>query len=209
MPTQTWPGAAASFLSMWLVMMAAMMLPSLLPVLRRYHRQIQHGDARHAGARTLLMAAGYFLVWAVLGALIYGMGIALATVAMRWPMLARIAPLAAGMIVLGAGALQFTRWKAHHLAGCRALPDCCQRLRANTAAVWRYGVQHGIRCCHCCAGLTAILLVAGVMDLRAMALVTAAITAERLAPAARPVAWLIGIAAMGAGIGLLAQAAWA
>src|SRR5512135_598940 len=44
MPGQTWPGAAASFLGMWIVMMAAMMLPSLLPVLWRYRRAVGRAD---------------------------------------------------------------------------------------------------------------------------------------------------------------------
>ncbi len=49
MPGQTWPGAAASFLGMWLAMMAAMMLPSLVPMLWRY-RQAVGGAARRASA---------------------------------------------------------------------------------------------------------------------------------------------------------------
>ena len=47
MPGQTWPGAAASFLGMWIVMMAAMMLPSLVPMLWRYARPLA-GQARRA-----------------------------------------------------------------------------------------------------------------------------------------------------------------
>ena len=59
---------------------------------------------------------------------------------------------------------------------------------------------------YCCAGLTVILLVIGVMDLRAMAVVTAAITAERLAPAGEQVARGIGAAAIGTGLFLVARA---
>jgi predicted metal-binding membrane protein len=44
----------------------------------------------------------------------------------------------------------------------------------------RHGLCLGLHCSYCCAGLTAILLVIGVMDLRAMAVVTAAITVERV-----------------------------
>ena len=75
---------------------------------------------------------------------------------------------------------------------------------ANTA--WRHGLRLGLQCTCCCAGLTLILLVIGVMDLRAMAVVTAAITAERLAPAGEQVARGIGAAAIGMGLFLVARA---
>ncbi|HEY7059531.1 MAG TPA: DUF2182 domain-containing protein, partial [Vicinamibacterales bacterium] len=64
----------------------------------------------------------------------------------------------------------------------------------------------GGHCSACCAGLTAILLVLGMMDLRAMAVVTAAITLERLAPAGVPVARAIGGVAVAAGLVLIARA---
>ena len=65
----------------------------------------------------------------------------------------------------------------------------------------------GLHCGHCCFGLTAVLLGVGVMDLRAMASVAAAITVERLAPAGERVARAIGAVAVGAGLFLIARAA--
>jgi predicted metal-binding membrane protein len=67
-------------------------------------------------------------------------------------------------------------------------------------------MQLGLRCTYCCAGLTAILLVMGVMDLRAMAIVAGAITLERLAPAGQRVARVIGVLVVAAGLFLLARA---
>jgi predicted metal-binding membrane protein len=80
-------------------------------------------------------------------------------------------------------------------------------LPSNAAAAWQYGLRLGMRCGCCCAGLTAILLVIGVMDLRAMAAVTAAVTVERLAPAGERVARAIGAIVVGSGLLLIAQAA--
>ena len=77
---------------------------------------------------------------------------------------------------------------------------------ADAGTAWRYGLRLGLHCGYCCAGLTAILLVIGVMDLRAMAVVTAAITAERLAPAGERVARAIGAVAVLAGLFLIARA---
>ena len=61
-------------------------------------------------------------------------------------------------------------------------------LPADAGTAWRHGVRLGLHCSCCCAGLTAILFVIGVMDVRAMAVVTAAIAVERLAPGGERVA---------------------
>ncbi|TAM57609.1 MAG: DUF2182 domain-containing protein [Rhodanobacter sp.] len=204
---QTWPGAAASFLGMWTVMMMAMMLPSLVPMLRRYREAVGRTGARYPGRLTVLVGAGYFLVWTAVGAAIFPLGAALATIEMRQPALARAVPLAAGVVVLLMGALQFTAWKAHRLACCRAAPAHGRRWRADAGAAWRHGIRLGLDCIRCCAGLTAILLVIGVMDWRAMAGVTTAITLERLAPAGERIARTIGAVAVAAGLVLLARAA--
>jgi predicted metal-binding membrane protein len=104
-----------------------------------------------------------------------------------------------------AGAFQFTPWKAHHLACCRTSPG--RTLPGDAATAWRHGMRLGLHCSRCSAGLTAILLVMGVMDLRVMALVTTAITAERLAPSGPRVARAIGVMVLGGGMLLLARAA--
>ena len=78
---------------------------------------------------------------------------------------------------------------------------------ADAGTAWRNGLRFGLHCTYCCAGLMAILLVIGVMDLRAMAVVTAAITVERLAPGGERVARAIGAIAVGAGLFLIARAA--
>jgi predicted metal-binding membrane protein len=111
------------------------------------------------------------------------------------------------VVVLIAGALQFTAWKARHLACCREVPGRGHKLPVDAGTAWRHGVRLGIHCSHCCAGLTAMLIVTGVMDLRAMAVVTGAITVERLAPAGERVARAIGIVVLGAGSFLIALAA--
>jgi predicted metal-binding membrane protein len=80
-------------------------------------------------------------------------------------------------------------------------------LPADSGTAWRHGLRLGLHCSYCCAGLTAILLVVGVMDLRVMAVVTAAITLERLAPAGARVARAIGVVVVGAGLLLIARAA--
>src|SRR5437016_10191698 len=63
MPGQTWPGAATSFLGMWIVMMAAMMLPSLVPMLWRYRQAVGRTGEARLGWLTALVGVGYFFVW--------------------------------------------------------------------------------------------------------------------------------------------------
>jgi predicted metal-binding membrane protein len=205
MPGQTWAGAAASLLGMWVVMMVAMMLPSLVPMLLRYREAVTRAAETRLGLLTALVGMGYFCLWTLFGMVALPLGFALAEAEMLHPALSRAVPTALGVIVLTAGACQFTAWKAHHLACCRESRG--RTLPADAGTAWRYGLRLGLHCSCCSAGLTAILLVMGVMDLRVMAVVTTAITAERLAPAGERVARAIGVIVVGAGMLLLARAA--
>src|SRR5215469_11708741 len=200
MPGQTWPGAAASFLGMWVVMMVAMMLPSLVPMLRRYREAVGRTGETRLSRLTALVGVGYFFLWTVLGIAAYPLGVALAAVEMRQPALAHAVPIAPGVIVLIAGAHQLTGWKARHLACCREAPGRGRMLPADAGTAWRHGLRLGLHCVQCCAGLMAILLVIGVMDLGAMAVVAAALTLERLAPAGERVARAVGAVVVVAGL---------
>src|ERR1044071_8094499 len=75
MPGQTWSGAAASFLGMWVVMMVALMLPSLVPMLLRYRRAIGWSGRQRSGPLTALVGMGYFFVWTVIGMAAFPLGI--------------------------------------------------------------------------------------------------------------------------------------
>jgi predicted metal-binding membrane protein len=207
MPGQTWPGAAASFLGMWVVMMAAMMLPSLVPTLWRYRQAVVNTGETRIDWLTAIVGTGYFFVWTVFGMVAYPLGVALAAVERQQPALARAAPIATGVVVLLAGALQFTTWKARHLACCREPVGHGRTLPVDAATAWQHGLRLGFHCSCCCAGLMAILIAIGVMDLRAMTVMTAAITVERLAPAGERVARAIGAVVVAAGLLLIARAA--
>lgn len=224
MPGQTWLGAGAAFLGMWTTMMTAMMLPPLAPALWRCVECAGGnteggigGTANRMRAISLgpvvaLMGVGYLSVWIVLGIAVFLPGVAVAAFVMKEPEIARAVPIAVGIVVLGAGALQFTRWKAHHLALCRELP-CSWRVAfspemrsgndGNVATALKCGLRLGIHCSLCSTGFTAILLVVGLMDLRAMAAVTIAVALERLAPAGERVARAMGAAVLAAGLAAL------
>jgi predicted metal-binding membrane protein len=206
MPGGTWAGSAASFVATWTVMMVAMMLPSLIPTLNRYRLAIGRFGGTRSGVLTALVALGYFAVWSALGVIVFPLGAALAVVEQRLAALAGAAPIATGVVVLIAGAAQLTAWKARHLAWDRDGLARARTMSADAGAAWRHGLCLGVHCTYCCAGLTATLLALGVMDLRVMAVVTAAITAERLAPAGARVARAIGVVGIVTGTLLIARA---
>ncbi|MEX3937822.1 DUF2182 domain-containing protein [Paraburkholderia phymatum] len=209
---QKWPRTAVSFVGMWLVMMIAMMLPSLAPVLWRYHEAVGltdgrgETDGRRVAPLTALVSVGYFFVWTVAGVAVFALGAATMALALHFAMLARAIPFAAGVAVLVAGVVQFSAWKARYLACCRCISMNGRALPAHARAAWLHGLRLGVHCCYCCAGLTAVLLIEGIMDLYTMAFVTAAITAERLAPAGERVARAIGVVVVMMGVTMLARA---
>jgi predicted metal-binding membrane protein len=156
------------------------------------------------GGPTALAGAGYFFVWAVCGMAVYLPGAALASYAMGYPAMARVVPFMAGAVVLLAGTFQFSAWKARQLACCRKAPGTPQ---VGIGQAWRHGVHLGLGCLRCCGNLMAVGLVTGVMDLRVMAALTAAIAIERRARAGKATARAIGALAIGAGCWLIARAA--
>jgi len=164
---------------MWVVMMVAMMLPSLVPMLWRYRQAVSRTGETSLGWLTALVGVGYFFVWTVFGMAVLPLGVALAAAAMQQPALSRAVPITVGVVLLFAGAFQFTAWKAHHLACCREALGRNRTLPADAGIAWRHGLCLGLHCAFCCAGLMAIRFVIGVMDLRAMAVVEASITVER------------------------------
>jgi len=178
---------AASFLAMWLVMMPAMMMPSLVPMLRRYRRTVG-GAGVPIERLTALVAGGYFCLWTAFALPAFALEVALPT----------LGPGATGAVLLIAGALQFTAWKSRALACCRAMPEGRKMADADTA--WRYGLHLGLQCGRSSAGLTAVLLAVGMMDLGAMAIVTVAITVERVVPGGQRIAHAIGVVLIVAGL---------
>lgn len=198
---RTWIDAALSFVRMWIAMMTAMMLPVIAPTLWRYRATCE----THANRMTAYVGVAYLAVWAAFGVAVFPLGVAVATLVMHAPRFAHVVPIGAGGVVLIAGAGQFTAWKARRLACCRHAWRNDQRTATYSRRAWQYGLRMGLHCVCCCAGPTAVLLAVGMMDLRAMALVTAAIAAERLAPAGGRVAHATGIVAIGAGLFMIAR----
>jgi predicted metal-binding membrane protein len=202
----TLSGAAASFLGMWVVMTVVMMLPSIAPTLWRYRVSLAGAGVTRAHALTALAGTAYLTVWTGAGVLVFLLGLAISAAQSHWPGVVRVAPIAAGAVVLVAGSIQLTAWKARRLARCREVPPARVAARTTVGNAWRHGLGLGRDCGLSCAGAMASVLALGLMDMRAMAIATVAITAERLAPAGERVARAIGLGAIVAGAMLAARA---
>lgn len=199
-----WGTAAAVFLGMWIVMTLAMMLPSLAPALWRFREKAARSGEGWPDLSAACAGLGYLAAWTVLGCAVFAGGALLLETAMRWPSWARAMPLAAGFVVIAAGVFEATAWKRRRLDHCR---EVAWR-GAGAVAAMGQGLRFGLSCCASCAGLTAVLLVGGVMDLRVMAAVAAAISAQRLVPGGACIARIVGFALCGVGGGQAVQALW-
>ncbi|MDB4875541.1 MAG: hypothetical protein JWM41_1987 [Gemmatimonadetes bacterium] len=204
--SQTWSGAAAAFLGMWMVMTVAMMLPSFPPVLWHYGRGAVGAGDTPRGVLAVLVTAGYLFVWTVLGIAAFPVSAALSPMQMDPSVSVRIGPIAVGVVVVAAGAWQLTARKARHLACCRQLARHARALPGDAGAAWRLGLHYGLHCSRCCANLMVVPLVMGVMDVRAMAAIGSVITVERFAPAGDRVARATGFVLIAGGVLLIARA---
>jgi predicted metal-binding membrane protein len=180
MGSWTWDGFSAFFVA-WAVMMAAMMFPAVSPLLLLYHRMA----GRQGFVPTWVFAAGYLLVWVVIGAatwVLVQVGIELGgqlTSADResW------APIALGGTLVIAGAYQFSPIKDRCLSVCQSpVSFLMTHWRAGYRGALRMGVEHGAYCLGCCWALFAVLVAAGVMSLAWMLLLTLIVFAEKVLP---------------------------
>ncbi|MEP7065280.1 MAG: DUF2182 domain-containing protein [Gemmatimonadota bacterium] len=205
LPGRVWSESYVTFIAMWTTMMIAMMMPSLAPALLRFRRNAGAHGAMRADLLTAQLGVVYFLVWTIVGATIFPVGALISTLTMPLPAVARGTPVLTGVIVLLAGILQFTAWKARHLSRWRDGACCDATIAVDIGTAARDGARLAVHCSRCCWPFMAILLAMGIMDLRAMALVTTAVTIERLAPDTARAARVVGAVTVGTGLLLFAR----
>ncbi|MEU9939294.1 DUF2182 domain-containing protein [Streptomyces lavendulae] len=169
------------FLLLWLVMMIAMMFPSVAPVAltwaRAIGRQAPTGAVR--AARTAQFVGGYLLAWTAFGLIAYGLLAATGALVDGHPGAGRW--IGAGAFLL-AGLYQFGAWKDLCLRHCRSPMGQLVRYAGfrPRARDLRVGAHHGAYCVGCCWGLMVVLVPLGVMNVLAMAAVAVVIFVEKL-----------------------------
>ena len=175
-------GGLGWFVGIWVTMMAAMMLPSVSPMVLAYSRISRHRAATgRPFAAPWIFVAGYLLVWTVYGLAAYGvyrLVDAVAGGALDWD---RAGPWVAGAALAGAGLYQLTPLKEVCLRHCRTpLHFILHGFREGRRGALVMGVEHGGYCVGCCWGLMVALFALGVMSLTWMAVVAAVIFGEKV-----------------------------
>jgi predicted metal-binding membrane protein len=204
-------GAAAMFLVMWTVMMAAMMLPAAAPMLLIFTAVQAKGRGRVAVVPTWIFAAGYLLVWAAVGLAVYILVQIGSDLATHLAPAGRAvwAPPALGATLVVAGLYQFTPLKRVCLSQCRSpLGFVMQHWRGGRLGALRMGIVHGAYCLGCCWALFAVLVAAGVMSIAWMLLLTLVVFVEKVLPLGQRLSAGIGVALTILGVLVASGAIW-
>ena len=194
--------AAPVFLAIWIAMMVAMMFPTAMPMILTFAR-VQAGKAARdqATVPVAIFVAGYLLVWIIFGAAAFAVASVGEALADRSMWLMDSAARIGGIVLIAAGAYQLSPLKRICLAKCRSpMSWLLNSWRDGPRGAMRMGVEHGTYCLGCCWFLFVILFPLGMMNIAAMALITALIFAEKSLPISRLAVTLaaLGLIAYGA-----------
>ena len=179
-------GALGWFMGVWVVMMAAMMFPSVSPTVALYARM----TSRRAPVAPLVFAAGYLVAWGGAGLLAYGasdVGRSLFGPQLSWDAAGRW--VAGGTLVVAA-LYELTPLKDVCLGKCRSpLGFLLSSWRGGFPGALQMGARHGAWCVGCCWALMAALFALGVMSLAWMAFVAALIALQKTLPWERAITY--------------------
>lgn len=207
MPGQATLAGAALFAGMWLLMMAAMMLPAVTPIVLLF-RTIERGRGTNSrpAVLTTAFAVGYLVVWALAGVLADSVYLAAQAAGDRLQADAGALPYVGGGILVLAGLYQCSPLKYACLAHCRSpFHVILHGWRAGRLGALRMGVSHGAYCLGCCWGIMAVLFVVGLMNLAWMAALSVLIVVEKRAPWGVAVGRLSGVVCIALGVFMAAR----
>jgi predicted metal-binding membrane protein len=202
-----WWVTAGLFVLAWQLMIAAMMLPSSLPMIRSFRIA---ASARPRPERALAaLVAGYALVWSAFGLAAFIGDIGLHRLAHDWAWLDAHQYVIAGSALLLAGAFQFSDLKDRCLSECRHPGTfLVQHYDRGSAAALRLGLAHGRFCVGCCWALMLVGFAAGVASLWWMAALTAVMVVEKTARGGERYVRPIGFWLLALGLSVLALPSW-
>jgi predicted metal-binding membrane protein len=179
-------GTFGFYVTAWVVMMAAMMFPSIAPMVSVYsglqRRRREAGKSAPAGATTLFVA-GYLVTWTLVGVAAYVVFQSLRAADIEWLSWDRAGRYVAAGVLLLAAVYQLTPMKYACLRRCRGpLGFIIENWRDGLGGALRMGMVHGAWCVGCCWALMAALFALGVMSVGWMVLIAAFIAVEKLLP---------------------------
>lgn len=193
--TAAWsPPQAALMVTMWAVMMAAMMLPSAVPMVLAYDRMDRRSAAGQGGS-TPLFVGGYVVVWAAFAVAATGLQWALHSMALVNGMGEATQGGLTGLLLVGAGVFQFSPVKSRSLGACRTpMGFLMTSWREGRSGALRMGLHHGTLCLRCCWALMILLFVLGVMNLVWVAALAIFVLAEKVSRRGEAVSVIGGVA---------------
>jgi len=194
--------SAGLFLVTWLVMMVAMMFPSVAPMTLTFASFSRSRGEGYLPAA--LFVLGYIAVWTVSGLVPLAVQQAVTQIWMTPP---SWLPRAGGAVIIVAGIYQFTPLKDTCLRACRSPLGflLTHNFSAGLPAAVKAGASHGIYCLGCCWALMAVLAVIGLMNIAWMAVIAAVFFIEKNGRRGELLPRAVGVACVLAG---LAVAAW-
>ena len=199
--------ALGLFLVAWQAMIAAMMLPSSLPMIRLFNRTA--ATQPHADRVCAVFLGGYAAVWTAFGAAAFLFDVVVHRSVDNWPWLAQRSWLIAGATLVLAGAFQFSSLKERCLTVCRHPGAYLLRYyRRGTSEAFQFGLGHGVFCLGCCWALMLVAFAAGMANLAWMAVFTAIMVYEKTGPGGDRGAAPIGVGLLALGALVLIHPAW-
>ncbi|WP_305908536.1 DUF2182 domain-containing protein [Methylomarinum sp. Ch1-1] len=184
-PSDAWQWSSIDFAvvySMWAVMMAAMMLPSALPMIKAYSRacrQRYHQDFPYS----LLFSLAYLSIWFLFSVVL---------TLLQWqfhhqqwltPMMENDSPWLAALILITAGLYQFSAFKQSCLHHCRTPASfLLNHWQNGHSGAFKMGMTHGLYCLGCCWAQMLLMFAVGVMNITAMIILTLFILLEKSLP---------------------------
>jgi predicted metal-binding membrane protein len=201
----TWDGRYTALMwTMWAVMMAGMMLPSAAPLVLLYAGAARRTQGSRVTASLVALVAGYLAVWAAFSAAATLLQRVLSTSFVVTPMMEMATRRGAGIVLLIAGAYQFTPFKRACLTACRSPLSFIMAARGSGArAAIRLGAEHGAYCLGCCWALMLLLFAGGIMNLWVIAALTGLVLIEKMAPFGTYTVPVTGAILLGLGVSRL------
>ncbi len=196
--------------AMWLFMMLAMMLPSMVPMVATY-ALISKNEVRGAALtlRVIVFTSGYFALWAV-----FSIGAAFAQTALaQTPWFVeggtRALPIASAVLLIAAGAWQLTPVKDTCLQHCRSpMTFLMAHWKGGLKGAFPVGLHHGAYCVGCCGAIMGLMFVFGAMTVWWMAILALYFVAEKILPRAEVWGRMTGIVLIASGLYVFTDSFW-
>ena len=193
-------GSLGWYLGIWVTMMAAMMLPSAIPMVMLFAKVSEQSERRPAAA-TALFVTGYLIAWTAYGLVAFALFRLVRAVDPGFLAWDRAGPEITGAAIVLAGIYQLTPLKSVCLRHCRTpLSFVMHHWHGGALGAVRMGVEHGGWCIGCCWALMLLLFAVGVMSITWMVVIAAIVLAEKVLPIGEQFSRALAVVLIGLGV---------